>query len=109
MARPMLLIKEPLLRQLWLANEEGIPLSKLLRKHHIPLSPPTLAKLINFMSIIDSIQLEAGLRDIVYKSVFPQWLAIENGSVHKQPENWHYRGKMPFGYWEQSKVITKEE
>lgn len=103
MARPMILIKEPLLRQLWLANEEGIPLSKLLRKHHIPVSAPTLAKLLNFMAMADNDTIDAALSKTINASVFPEWLATENGSIVVQPENWHYRGKMPFGYWEWSK------
>lgn len=109
MARPMILIKEPLLRKIWLANEEGIPLSKLLRKYRIPVSAPTLAKLVNFMAMADNTDIEAKLQATVKASVFPEWLAIEEGSIAVQPENWHYRGKMPFGYWEWSKPATKDE
>lgn len=109
MARPMILIKETLLRKLWLANEEGVPLSKLLRKHNIPVSAPTLAKLVNFMAMADNTEIDIKLQNIIKASVFPEWLAIEAGSIAIQPENWHYRGKMPFGYWEWSKPAAKVE
>lgn len=109
MARPMILIKEPLLRKLWLANEEGIPLSKLLRKHYIPVSAPTLAKLVSFMAMADNTEIDKSLQDTIKASVFPEWLAIEEGSIAVQPANWHYRGKMPFGYWERSEPSTKAE
>lgn len=99
MPRPMCLIKKPLLEKLSMAYVEGVPITKLIRKHALPVTPPTLTKLINYFLIAQDSRRDNNAKEIIVKSLFPEWLAIESGSVHTQPANWHYTGRMPFGEW----------
>ncbi len=101
----MILIKKHLLMQLWIANEEGVPVSKLIRKHRLSMTPPTVAKLLNFMQISDDSRIDPALAETVRQSIFPEWLASEAGNECKQPSDWSYTGKMPFGKWVYSPLV----
>lgn len=99
MARPMILIKKPLLEQMLLAHTEGVPISHLIRKHHLPITPPTLTKLLSHLSLAKDSKVTPEIKAIIEASLFPEWLALETGSVVTQEANWHYTGRMPLGSW----------
>jgi len=99
MARPMILIKQPLLEQMLLAYTEGVPISKLIRKHHLPITQPTLTKLLSHLSLAKDSKVDPATKAAVEASLFPEWLGEETGSVVTQSPNWHYTGRMPLGSW----------
>lgn len=99
MARPMCLIKKPLLEEIALKHYEGVPITRLIRKYHLPLTPPTLTKLVNYFLLAQDSSKSQAAKDLIYASLFPEWLLTEAGSVHTQPPNWHYNGRMPLGEW----------
>lgn len=103
----MILIKQPLLTNIMLAHYEGVPVCALIRKHHLPITPPTLAKLINYMSMAKDSQIADDAKQRILASLFPDWLIPLEGSVHTQEPNWHYKGRMPFGEWQYKEWTDK--
>ncbi len=95
----MILIKQPLLETILLAHTEGVPISKLIRKHHLPITPPTLTKLLSHLSLAKDSKIEPATKARIEASLFPEWLNTELGSVVTQEPNWHYSGRMPLGSW----------
>jgi len=106
MARPMILIKRPLLEQLLISNTEGVPVCALLRKHHLPITPPTLTKLLNYLAMAQDSRVELAVKQTIEASIFPEWLNGDTGNVISQEPNWFYTGRMPFGKWEYRETIA---
>lgn len=103
MARPMKLIEHELLMELYHKYKDGVPVSKLLIKYDLPLTHPTVSKLISYYALYVK-KYEEGeiqLANIVKQSLFPIWSEFSKTTIMQQPDDWKYIGKMPFGCWEQ--------
>lgn len=98
MARPMLLMKKELLMQMYFLRGEGVPVCKLIQKHDIAMTPPTLTKLLSYVDASET-TCNAQVDKLIYNSLFPQWLDEAENDVVKQPSEWRYEGKMPLGKW----------
>lgn len=98
MARPMLLIKRELLEKLWYKHAEGVGISKLISIHNLPLTPPTLTKLILYVCKADEAATDE-IGKIITDSLYPRWLEEAKEDVVKQCSDWRYEGKMPLGKW----------
>jgi hypothetical protein len=107
MARPFLLIKAKLLTKLQNEHSEGVPVTKLIRKHELQgkITAPTLTKLIRFADTMDKIQANPSASNdtyqTIYNSIFPQWLHEAENDIVLQPAGWRYTGRMPLGKWEE--------
>lgn len=97
MARPMLLIKESLLKELYAKHKDGVKYNTLIKNYDLPLSGPTLRKLIRYYSIMQN--ANPAVSDTIYESLFPQWLTEE--VQYQDAAEWVYIGAMPLGEWEQ--------
>lgn len=98
MARPMILIKPTLLEELYNNNQLGVPVSALIRKHELPVTPPTLARLLDFFHLAKDSTPEAA--QIIRASLFPAWLLTQEDNVAIQDSQLvKYQGKMPLGTW----------
>lgn len=101
MARPMMLIQESLLAELYNKYKDGVKYNTLIRNYELPFSGPTLRKLIRYYSIIQN--TDPAVSDTIYESLFPSWLTEE---IQCQDANeWVYRGTMPLGKWEQREKV----
>lgn len=107
MARPYVLIQREILIEIEELHHKGVPTRKLVRDFDLSIASPTLQRLINYLSlanrsIVDGKQ-SLKSREIIYGSLFPEWLeAIDRDEV-SQPPDWHYEGIMPLGKWVQRK------
>jgi len=109
MARPMLLIRQPLLTELYSKYRDGVPVSKLIAQHALGITPPTLTKLLMYMDAANEAKHDE-VGQIIYASLFPEWLQDEPNVTeigkHKdvvlQSPQWRYTGKMPIGNWERN-------
>lgn len=101
MARPMILIKQSKLDELWYKVAEGVPLCKLIRMHNLKITHPTLSKLIDYVSAADSCT-DSKAQKLILASLYPAWLEEYDTDVVKQPSDWRYEGKMPLGKWVQN-------
>ena len=102
MARPMLLMQEVLLSDLWAKQQVGVPVSTLIQQELLDITPPTLTKLLSYMSILEQEEMKENefVYQMVYSSLFPDWLtANEEIQIMKQPNGWKYVGKFPLGHW----------
>lgn len=102
MARPMVLMQEDLLSELWRKHMDGVPVLALIRRNNIEdiITSPTLTKLLGYMSAMEDSQ-DSIVQDIIYASLFPEWLTekAEELTVVTSPKDWYYKGKMPLGHW----------
>lgn len=98
MARPMILIQEDLLNQLSNRYATGVPICKLIKQYDLPITPPTLTKLISYNLMCDEVSYD--IAKIIHNSLFPEWLSSQDKLVLKQSSEWRYIGKMPLGKWE---------
>lgn len=108
MARPMLLMQRETLNKLWLSHAEGVPISTLIQKHELRITPPTLTKLISYMTALES-TTNTKVAKIIDASLFPKWLdeaertdpIVGELDVRTvvQPSRYRYEGKMPLGKW----------
>lgn len=96
MARPMLLIKEPLLEALYIKHKVGVKYNTLIKNYGLYLTGPTLKKLIRFYSIAQN--TDKSVSDTIKASLFPEWLTEE--TQYQKPADWVYIGTMPLGTWE---------
>lgn len=102
MARPMLLINEQMLLRLHEQHEAGVPICKLIVKFNLNITPPTLTKLISYMSAMHTSK-DASIINTIRESLFPEWLKLNNNPANvvvKQPGTYRYTGKFPLGKWE---------
>ena len=100
MARPMLLMQPNLLRELHYKSAQGVPVLVLIRSYKLEgvLTAPTLSKLLSYMLAIDNSQ-DSRIKDIISKSLFPQWLVEQKEVIAATPNEWVYSGRMPLGVW----------
>lgn len=106
MARPMILIKEELLAKMYEERYMGVPLCKIIKRHKLDITHPTLAKLI---ALYDAFAESSGITsDIIHTSLFPDWLKQQPNLVLKQPNNWYYTGTMPLGKWVKQEEQSNE-
>lgn len=104
MARPMLLMQEVLLSDLWSKQQVGVPVSTLIQQEELDITPPTLTKLLSYMSVLEQEEMKENelVYTMVYNSLFPDWLLVnEELLIMKQPHGWRYIGQFPLGYWKQ--------
>ncbi len=76
MARPMILMQEYLLSLLWNKYHMGVPVTTIIKQESIPLTPPTLTKLLKHMSLLEQEEMKENpdTYQIIYDSLFPKWL-----------------------------------
>lgn len=99
MARPHLLIQEDLLSEIWYKHTQGVPVLLLIREYKLEVTPPTLTKLLSYMTAMES-AVDEDVRGTIYASLFPEWLiSQEDRVIASQPHKMKYRGKMPLGEW----------
>lgn len=106
MARPIKLIPRHLLKKLFNHYEDGVPITKLVRKYNLDISGPTLDKLLSMYALSRDGLVSLDDREIILNSLFPAW--VEEGisisdTLCIQPPDWEYVGSMPYGYWERLK------
>ena len=103
MSRPMLLMQESLLSDLWYRHSTGVPILTLIKQEQINITAPTLTKLINYMTQLENIdtenELNEPLYETVYLSLFPSWLEENELELVVQPHGWFYEGLFPLGKW----------
>ena len=88
--KPRKLITSRVLKALYMKTEQGIPLKRAMRQLNIPLTQPTVKKLLTHYSINS---------DITRASIFPPWLSEDGPPVQEQPQDWVYQGYFPLGVW----------
>lgn len=108
MARPMLLVQEDILSDIWFKHTQGVPILALIRQENLPITSPTLTVLLGYMTALEAAEQSRNTEvyATIYASLFPAWLAnddeeIKPPSVMQQPKSWFYTGKMPLGKWVQ--------
>lgn len=104
MARPMLLVQEDIISDIWAKANDGVPLEALIRQYELPITSPTLKKLLGHVTALENADGKEELTevyDLIYASLFPEWLiANEDKPVVQQPEKvWYYDGLFPVGKW----------
>ena len=97
MARSMILIQQELLSKVYEEHKLGVNFCLLIRNHKLPMTPPTITKLVNhYSAMMDTTNDE--LREVIRASLFPVWL---NETIkYQDTARWVYRGSMPTGHWE---------
>lgn len=100
MARPMVLIQKATLEELWYKYAQGVPIQKLIAQYSLDITPPTLTKLLMYLSAANEAKNDH-IGEIISLSIFPDWLNDLNTIICKQPSNWKYVGNMPLGHWEE--------
>lgn len=96
MARPIVLIKEDLLAELYRKYMDGVKYRTLVRRHELPIASPTLKYLLQHYSFV--INTSGFEHRLAYESLFPEWLTEP---VQRQDTTkWAYYGTMPLGKWE---------
>lgn len=99
MARPMILMQEALLKELYDKYAQGVPVLKLIRQYKLDakITAPTLSKLLSYMKAMH--QADSNISIIIYNSLFPNWLVTNTKLINSSPNNWFYSGQMPLGKW----------
>jgi hypothetical protein len=98
MARPMILINEKLLVELYDKYVAGVKYETLIRKCDLPITGPTLKKRLNFYEHMLATQRNAPeISEKIRRSIFPQWL-VDDVEV-QDSSMWQYEGVMPLGEW----------
>lgn len=98
MARPMLLMKEDLLKVMYEKRKLGVPLTKLIEQHKLSITHPTLARMLMHYSVLSSPSISEKTKVVVRASLFPEWLSGKE-LVMSQPVEWYYTGVFPLGEW----------
>lgn len=101
MARPMLLMQESLLHELYSKHKDGVKYNTLIRNYDLPLTGPTLRKLLKYYNVMQSADQQVG--DTIRASLFPEWLTEE--LQYQDAAEWVYRGTMPLGNWEKREKV----
>lgn len=100
----MVLVKKSLLSVIHKKWSQGVPALLLIRLYELEgkITPPTLTKLLKFMSVMSETK-DNEVKAVIAESLFPKWLSAEarnsKESICKQPKTMVYRGRMPLGYW----------
>lgn len=101
MPKPLKLLREDVLKEIAkrhiIKRQPVYRLMSALRDKGIPISQPTLSKLICAYNLLPN--------DVVYKSLFPPWL--EEPMQTQDPYDWCYSGMFPYGEWQSYDVDIK--
>lgn len=112
MSSAITLIPHSILTYLHLEYSIGVPVTKLIERHKLAISRPTLTNLLKMYSHALSADGEA--RSIISMSLFPDWLeklyasSNKTDKVFKQPREYKYNGIMPMGQWEKITGVNNE-
>lgn len=100
MARPMILIKEKLLNEIYNKYKQGVPVLKLIRQYSLgeSITAPTLTKLLSYKIAMETTKNKE-IKQSIKTSLFPEWLDANKGNVQTNPKEWYYVSKMPLGEW----------
>ncbi len=100
MARPIKLVKRKILFEIAELHKDGVPISFLIRKFKLNITPPTLSKLVDYtLKFIDCEQTnQATAALLIHHSLWPEEFKFDR-DVITQPNNYAYIGKMPLGKW----------
>ncbi len=100
MARAMILMKRDKLQKIYAERQLGVNYSALVRNHELPMTDPTLSKLLGHYDAYMETRIDE-VRDIIHGSLFPVWLTESAETyVYQDTAKWVYRGVMPLGRWE---------
>ncbi len=97
MARPMILIEEALLKELYTKHKDGVKYNTLIKHYDLDITGPTIKKLLYFYDFM--VTSEPVLSSMIRKSLFPKWLV--NEVQQQKPGEWAYAGTMPIGSWKE--------
>lgn len=113
MARPYILIQRDILEELEDLNHKGVPVRKLIRDYDLTIAAPTLTRLIGYLSLANRSIIDGkkslATKELIYSSLFPEWLEVIDLDEVKQPSNWSYEGSMPLGKWVKKKGSTNDK
>lgn len=102
MARPMVLMQENLLTEIYNKHAQGVPILKLIRNYSLDgvITAPTLTKLLKYMKAKDTTQ-DSNIHKLIQDSLFPQWLKEQEDKkiLASCPQEYFYSGRMPLGVW----------
>lgn len=100
MARPMVLMQEDLLNEIWYKHAQGVPVLAVIRQFDLDgkITAPTLTKLLSYVTAMES-SSDDTVSDIIYASLFPVWLTDNEAIIVTNPPDFYYTGKMPLGRW----------
>lgn len=104
MARPMVLIKRNLLKEMYDKYEQGVPVLKLIAQYRLEdsITAPTLTKLLGYYENMHKLKADKSKKAIaltIDHSLFPEWLENSIFNVTTAPSLYSYSGKMPLGSW----------
>lgn len=99
MARPMVLMQEDLLNEIWYKHAQGVPVLAVIRQFDLDgkITAPTLTKLLSYVTAMQDSSEEVS--NLIYKSLFPVWLTDNEAIIVTNPPDFYYTGKMPLGRW----------
>lgn len=98
MARPIFLIRERVLKNIYAENSLGVSYRRIINRYNLDISTPTLSKLLRYYRI----SLKIGSKsNVVHNSLFPEWL--DKDYKYQKSSEWKYTGYMPLGLWEKIK------
>lgn len=102
MARPMLLMEETALNELYLKYSQGVPVLKLIRQHKLDnkITAPTLTKLLSYVTAMNKTD-DKNIAQIIHNSLYPKWFTDRPSLciIQSNPYKFYYHGKMPLGEW----------
>lgn len=98
------LMGKELLKEVIELRKLGVPIRRIIKNKKIDISIPHLNKLMDLYEEAN-ITTVSFLADSIFSSIFPIWLS-ENDGIKIVPNNWHYKGRFPFGIWEQINEIS---
>jgi len=99
MARPYILVTEEVLLEIEELHSKGVPISKLVRDYFLEMASPTLQRLITHATLYKACENDNPLKEIIHKSLFPDWMQPLCHAQITQPPEWDYKGLMPLGEW----------
>ena len=108
MARPMILMQEDKLVELYDKFAIGVPVLSIMRQYKLDnvTTPPTLTKLLKHYKAY-RLSEDIIVKAIIYNSLFPSWLREATKLTVTTPKEWYYQGKMPLGTWKLRTAIVE--
>lgn len=101
MSRPMILMQEAKLKELYEKFSLGVPVLSIIRTYRMEgiTTPPTLTKLLRHYHAYCTSSNNT-VKNMIFNSLFPEWLTSDkNKLTSTTPKNYFYQGKMPLGIW----------
>ena len=95
----MILIERTLLATLTQEASLGVPVATLTKKHNLPITAPTLSKMISHMNALNQSE-NPQVKALIEKSLFPEWARFTSEDrLIKQSMMYNYNGLFPLGQW----------